>query len=303
MLPAVPSQATAGAPSAVEARGITRISGDHSGYTVVSVPKRAEVDIRVHSRNPRGPNPGVRVTGGGAFAGFMLTTAPPSDANVRAIVVGGRFHSCTPEWCDLQPMNYMEPSADFGRGPRTHVLRPGTYRLYLVTEGEEASVTLRLRGLGGRVDMQPQVAAGADMKPLETSLSIEQGQSVAAAGNEYRLGASGVVLMNLVMEAQDFRGVELGACLYSVVTAPPPKAAYGPHCNAVMELGLAGGYSMSVPPPGSGTYGNMSARITALFEYREGVIANLDDRHAAGLWYASTGQIDRAAAQFVYVTF
>jgi len=196
----------------------------------------------------------------------------------------------------------MEPSDDFGDGPRTKALRPGVYRVYLITD-EEAEVTLRLRGARGEVEMEADHSSPADMKPLHPNVAVEDGRSIWAAGNDYHMGDHGFVLVNLFLSAKEFKGIELGACLYSFPTAPPREISYGPHCNVLMETGLVGGYSLSSPPALTGPGQKASLHLTVLFDYSEGVLPNIDDRHGGGLWYATTGAIDYATAQFAYVTF
>lgn len=306
---AVPHATARPAPDAPRTRpplgGVNRLTGDTAGYAEVRLDRKVPIDARVMARRERGPNPDVTIEGGGSFAGFMLTTAPRPGEDVELVLIGGQFRHCGGGVCDSNaPLtNYMEPSRDFGRGPRTIVLQPGDYRLYLLTDGVKSTVTLRLDALEGALRLRPRVATDADMASVRSNVSLEHGHSVASAGNVYRLGSKGVVLFDLLLWAREFRGIELGACLYSVGTAPPSEVAYGPHCTALMEPGLVGGYRLSAAPVAAGPGERLSVRVTALYDYSEGSLPNVDDRHGAGLWYASAGTIDRASAQFVYVTF
>ncbi|MGH2755251.1 MAG: hypothetical protein ACRDLB_12585 [Actinomycetota bacterium] len=284
---------------------LNHLAGDSAGYTVVSIPRRVSIDQRVLAGRRSGPNPDIVIEGGGPFAGFILTENPAPEQEVRTVLIAGRFQECDGRVCKQgpRPMNYMEPSDDFGRGPRMKKIPPGEYRLYLVTDGADTDVTFRLHGLRGSVKLHPTKQSSADMKPLRPNLSLDQGLSVSSAGNTYHLGPQGLVLVNLFLSAEEFKGIELGACLYSVPTAPPSEVSYGPHCSALMESGLVGGYRLTSSPVLTGPGQKVSIHVTVLFDYVEGSLPNIDDRHGGGLWYASTGTIDHATAQFAYVTY
>lgn len=286
-------------------RGVNVLSGDASGYVTVRLEQDAKINGHVSFRRRQGPNPGLSIAGGGRFAGMALVKEKPGGGEMNLVLVAGRFQDCEAVGCRStdRPMNYMEPSDDFGRAPRFMTIPKGTYRLYLVSDGSPVRVRFKLRGLSGRTAMSPQNETTVDQQPMKTTLSAEQGQSVLSAGNSYRLGSEGIILLNLALQAKEFKGIEYGACLYTAPTAPPRELSYGPHCSALMDAGLVGGYQISATPTPLGDSGRLSVYVTALFEYRKGSLPNIDDRHGAGVWYGSAGTIDHSSAQFVLITF
>jgi len=179
----------------VEACGVTTIAGSQSTSVDVHLPR----DVTVAT--PFGSSPDLDVEGTGRFVGFVLTGTEPGTAGLT--LVGGRFPA------HASPVEFIMPVPPYPAtgGGSFEVLKlygdevtlpAGDYRLYLLTDGGEVEVTLRLDELDGWVDLAPE-------RPADYRLFFPESRLLAGAGatsNVYSAGRSGsLATTGLVFQA------------------------------------------------------------------------------------------------------
>lgn len=124
--------------------GLTVVSSSFTGYVRVTLPRPMRLPVPALV----GKTDSVRVTGGGRMAAFAIV----QEGFNGVIIVGG--HS-----------RFMEPHAryfgefhhDFNTVPREKdewVLPAGTYRLYLMPDGQPAQLSLKFKNATGRRDLR-----------------------------------------------------------------------------------------------------------------------------------------------------
>lgn len=282
---------------------INRIVGDQTAMMTVRIPRRARVETTKHMFREHGPNPYIKIRGSGRFAGIVLMRLPADPSTITDELVAGRWRGCGTPGCDTKTdeFNYVFPSGNDRRRSYTN-LAAGIYRLYLIADDTPVEVTLRLDGLSGTRTVTPQEPAPVDLDTPEPQYSLDQGRSIWAAGNTYDAGAPGLVLLMMYVLSSDFEGADVGGCVYAFPTAPPEKAAYGPHCNHLVGAGLGGGFQWDHYPEGGPSKGGIA--MVANFEYGSSpFFPNVGDRYGAGVWYSSPRPIERVGSQALFVTY
>lgn len=137
---AVPASSALAVP---QLAGTVTLSGSTTGYVPVVVPKEAVL--------PGGLGPEAaaasQVTGGGAFAGFALV----QDGLDGTTVLAGHSKATA----DAARRDGAFRAQYFAATSTDTPVPAGRYRLYLVTDGEPAKVTLKFRGLTGTTSLTP----------------------------------------------------------------------------------------------------------------------------------------------------
>lgn len=233
--------ATAPTSAALPLAGVTRISGDETTASWVSIPEKVRFkrDLSISA-------PDVRIDGGGRVAGFVLAKAAEDLDRDFAMAVRTGFcdtPGCAPE------ETYEFVSSYSPSGESSHewvVLTPGRYVLYLLADGAPVSVTLRLRGLSGRTHVRPRT--GVDWG---VSVPSAQTATVAPERKAYWFGesasldaGSGLFVGVLSADASEWREGVYGSCLQRELHSPP-AIAYSPVCPAGGAARTIEGYPLS----------------------------------------------------------
>lgn len=177
---------------------INVISGPATGYIPVRLEERAVLDYNAFAPSgggfdrlfrEGGPTPSIDIKGG-SFAGFMLT-----DGSVRQsgpVVMAGTFRSCKTRCKPGEIMNFSYPIST----GKTISLKPGDYRLFLITSGDRARVTFRFdSGPTGRVALGTHIPTHADASNWLAPDNLERTGHNATTAHETLTDAFGLSLM------------------------------------------------------------------------------------------------------------
>ena len=213
---------------------VTSIRGSEPAAVDVSLPEAVTV------ATPFGSSPDLDVEGDGRFVGFALTGTEPGTKGLT--LVGGRFPS------HKSPVEFIVPVPpypafggssfeNFKTYPDEVTLPAGHYRLYLLTDGGEAEVTLRMDELEGWIDLAPE-------RPADYRLHFPQSRLLGGAGlanNVYSAGRSDILAgTGLLFQALWIDTDVHGAGQYLVCYAPGgdpdvDPTELGPGCPAASE--------------------------------------------------------------------
>lgn len=151
--------------SSLALRRVNVLSGSATGYVPVKLEERAVLDFNAFAPSgggfdrlfrEGGPTPAIDIEGG-SFAGFMLTNASVRQSG--PVVMAGTFKNCKARCKPGEIMNFSYPIST----GKTIGLKPGDYRLFLITSGDPARVTFRFdSGPTGRVKLRTQTPTHAD---------------------------------------------------------------------------------------------------------------------------------------------
>lgn len=200
----------AGAVRGVPLGGTVTLTGRTSGYLDVRLPVAATL--------ANGAS-GASISGGGRWAGFYLTDTRRNGVRL----LGGRA-----EGSRLGP--YMMPLGGVTNAASFR-LPAGSYRLYLLTDGAPATVTLRLGGLSGRTSVTPSRRVPFDLYTPAAIAMSPGGGNVVVAGAAGALRGPGVAFDFLRTVNSHFQASNTEFCFY---TRRPPSTplAYAPGCPA-----------------------------------------------------------------------
>ena len=207
--------------------GITRIMGDTTSATWVTVPKEARFSWRY------GPNPDVTIQGGGRMAGVVITEADFSD-RARRFTMAARASFCDSPGCTSDDTHQFVVGSMPGATNRDWiVLPPGRYLLYLVTDGAPVSVTLRLHGLSGKSKLLPGTPVDAEFHAPSPETEVVGPEKKAYwFGDSGTLDAdAGLIAGALSIQANNWMQGTYGSCLQRDVRSPEP-VAFSPACPA-----------------------------------------------------------------------
>lgn len=267
---------------AVELSGTNVLRGSDTGRVRVRVPRDASF---LAGGSPEEFLSYVQVEGEGALVGYALVRED-EDGQLVGDHIAGRF----PE-VDGIDKDLIGRSDCLGR---TCVLEAGSYWLYLLTDGEPVSVTIRLDGLSGTTEIFSWESVPARFANV-TEPSFDQGATPGvrsrALGATASLNAPGLIVgyahgdwttafpAPLADEATVV--VDNGLCTYQ----REPVEGYLPYCAASGSLAVRqlssrqdsnGGYSQSgFFPRFTGTLG---------FGAYQTAVGQVDSFGLAGLW-------------------
>lgn len=148
---AAPAPAAAAAAKPAALTGTVTLSGSSAGYAPLTVLKRLVLpDPFITTQRSA-----ISVTGGGRMSGFALVKDGLGNG-----IIGGRS-AYTNEYTDKAAVFVLGigPEADYEAGDNGgFVVEPGSYRLYLITDGKPTTVRLAFRGgTGGTLALKPTV--------------------------------------------------------------------------------------------------------------------------------------------------
>lgn len=141
------------------------ISGDHISGMEVNIPRPVTIEGDPFS------NDDVSYSGNGRVVGVVLVEDDPS-ARRPFQMVSVRWSFCGSPGCKPDPYTDELTYTSDWRGKRWRI-PAGDYRLYLVADGEDATVTLRLPELEGRTSLRPSYRVGGGITaPKPTGVSL-----------------------------------------------------------------------------------------------------------------------------------
>jgi hypothetical protein len=218
--------------------GVTKITGSASAHMLVEVPAPASIrlDHTRGTRHPQGPSSAIELLGDGRFFGVALTT---DSARPQVVFVAGQFGRCLRSRCEgpAKPINYTFPV-----GESSVRIKPGTYRLYVVTDGTPVRVKLRFQGLERATLLTPQ-------EPADDLIATPAQQTASSAAPFYvsgevdhRFRGRGMLVTNMWTDVQDPAAVTRGDCLYRGSPPFPKPLADSPGCAPYQHVIGDGGY-------------------------------------------------------------
>lgn len=213
----LPAQAAGGgATKAVAATGVVKLVGDGTGYARVRLTTPAVLV------DPSAQPGSVKATGSSPFVGFALV----SDARPRRhVLVGGRlpFRNISKS---TQSTTVAIPLAGFPFGSEYRI-PAGAYRLYLLTDGKPASVTLRFKGLPGSSTIKAAAPVPFAMQRPTVRLTTP-GMNHYQAGGHTALRSDGLAFTAGLTKTAAFLSRREEVCLYERQTT---AADFGPNCG------------------------------------------------------------------------
>lgn len=205
--------------------GTVVLEGSRSGYVAVEVQRTLTLsDPFVQTARDA-----VVITGGGLAAGFALV----DESLTGTILVGGTSEAWRPFLDDFGvPLRDLDPASTFNG--LEYQIEPGTYRLYLITEGGPAQVTLRFDRSRAGPRLQPTVPVEAVVQgaPLAGTSPLQPG-GVYSGGDAV---ISSAPLLQFSWNRFDTEVHTESLLRYCYFTGRPAgPAPYGPACASVDE--------------------------------------------------------------------
>jgi hypothetical protein len=207
---------TSAAESRVDLAGITVLEGSQTAVIPVRLDREAEL------LNPAYfPGQGVIASGDSPLVGFALVSDQPDPDQV---LVGG-----------LLPWKVSQPRAQTVVIPLTGVdfgdrfrIPAGDYRLYLITDGAPARVTLEFGGLPGETVLRPQQPVPYALKmPESRSITTPAGENFHVSGDHADLQSNGLVFSSDFTIYTSYFSSRSETCFYD---RPTTDADFGPQC-------------------------------------------------------------------------
>lgn len=248
-----------------------------AGTTVVKGHAPAMMEVTLPSAARIFTSRALDASGGGRFFGFVLRPAGTPGSDPRAIV-GGQISFCDTAGCvpdapfvTVEGFGFQEDST----GGQNFALPAGTYDLYLLTDGAPVQLTIKLDGLAGSTELEPETPITMSVDSPAPSMTVDSGLGVGpslfSAGSANPVGGAG----GLIFQAVTLKGTgpgdsEAGLCWYA--DGPPADGNYHgcPGATTNQEIGAlhSGGdvhrtmYSVApVAPAGWGLGGYVEAAI------------------------------------------
>lgn len=266
----LPRVADAAAP-APALTGTVTVSGRGSGYVAVTLPRA--VDFRADKAREL-TRPTVRFTGG-AYGWLLTTAAGPNGRGYAGVTK-------LPAALGGSTVFRMD-----GKDPRTgqhlfetSTLRPGSYRLYLLTNGP-GGVTFRLPGLAGASSVVTRSGVAATATTLGVPMTAGVGPSAHANGVTFGGRTPTLALSFHYVRTTAQAAAQYGWCTYS---DGPPGGQWLPGCPGA-DVALIGAYGVAQGCCGLGTGGGFF--VPGTWGY--------------GRFYDTVGVVEQAADFFVVV--
>ncbi len=239
-------------------------------------------DYALHE--PAGPNRDVRFVtrGKGTYFGFALVEDPyPEARRYGRFLTGGQFALCDGPPCGAADTynDYWGTSSEKGH----LVVKPGDYKLLLITEGDPVAIELRLHGLRGRTTVRPSPDDFATIETPSVSTTTVGENELWSGGTTSYGGQVGFSLSLGVAHAPEFAGGEFGICQYNVLEPPPREVGYGPHCQALAGA-LTTGAHYTMEETGEDEHFVFSTSVGYNANENSIGIPNLDGDHGIGIW-------------------
>lgn len=217
--------------------GTVTVAGSTTGYVSVVLAKAAVLAAGL------GPEAAaaVRVSGGGAFAGFALK----SEVHEGPFIVGGHSPASAPDADNPEVLTINYGSGGLGGD---YELPAGKYRLYLITGGKPTTVRLKFRGLSGTSRLQPTTPTRAVVNggPLPATAPVPGAGVVYAGGYAVNMTTPFVQFFVNKLDTEVHTETVNRSCLY-IGHQPGGPMPYGPTCASVTESGPAFGDGFVFP--------------------------------------------------------
>ena len=203
--------------------GLTIVTGSTSATSTVLLDRPATISITAMMSSKA-----VTISGGGRYAGFMLTRRSGGPlTSLEAVNVNFcNAPGCTP----VQVQQYVSsnaPRVARPDGSHTVTLGAGTYELQLVADGTAVTVALKLDGLTGTSRIRPLGRSNAAIVEMTPTAGLTRSPAYSA-GTTRPLAEGGSVIATLVTHRTASAGRQSGLCGYQ--GAPPPGGLYTEQC-------------------------------------------------------------------------
>lgn len=212
----------------------------------------------------------------GAATGIVIAEDRPDPHEGRILWMG----RLDPEHGGL--WTYSAWAIGFGTQANDGVILPaGTYRLHLVAEAEDATVTLSVPELSGAVTATPSASGHLQMVSAQSTLTADGSQeNVYVGGTTLELPVPGLTILSHKIDGT-FAG-RSGVCVYHGEPAGPDEVAYLPYCPQRGISGIGGPGAFSTDGP---TFAfNGTAREQTVWEREPG-------RWGMGAWHVVAGVV------------
>jgi hypothetical protein len=259
-------------------RGLTVVTGSVSATSTVILDRPATVVLLPGLRSDA-----IKVTGGGRYAGIMLTRRSGGPVTSLEAV---NVNFCNVPGCQpLAAQQYVDSNAPrVARvdGSQTVTLGVGSYDLQLVADRAPVTVTLTLSGLPGSTHLRPRGPSAAAILDMTPTAGVSTGP-VYSAGTTRSLAFGGSVVTALVADRQASAGRQSGLCVYR--GSPPTAGVYTEQCP-----GAYFGAQLLIPEVAVADtvheYGGVLGLPTAQWSVGqyEITVGSADVRIANGLW-------------------
>lgn len=218
------------------------ITGTKTGYVRVSVDKPMTLDYGaltyMKGGYPRlfrksGPSPSVEVTGKGDFIGLAITR---DRAEAEPLFVSGQFRGSTEV---DRVVNFSSPLLG-----RYIELAPGTYRVFLISDGKPASVRFTFdRGRSGTRRLQVATSTHSQAHATDSFTRFAAGGTMYAANEHVVKSQRSFAVDMLAVHGGEEVAEGFGVCINDL-TGPLPLDYHGPRCgnggDAVFVAGAKG---------------------------------------------------------------
>lgn len=266
-----------------------------AGTNVVKGQRPAVMEVTLPSAARIFTTRALEASGGGRFFGFVLRPAGAPGSDPRAIV-GGQISFCETAGCvpdrpfvTVEGFGFQEDST----GGQNFALPAGTYDLYLLTDGAPVQLAIKLDGLAGSTELEPETPTTMNVDSPAPSATVDSGLGVGpslfSAGSANPVdGTGGLIFQAITLKGTGPGDSEAGLCWYP--NGPPANGIYHgcPGAKAGQEIGAlhSGGdvhrTMYSVAPVAPGNWG--------LGGYVEAVVPVADpDYFSVALTFASAG--------------
>lgn len=265
--------------------GVTRITGDSTSATWVTIPSEARLTWKY------GPNPDVSIRGGGRIAGVVITQQPFEDLN-RPYVMAARTSFCEKAGCTApDPYQFVVAHSAPGGDRNFVVLQPGRYLLYLLADGAPVDVTLRLHGLSGKTKIAPETPV-----PMDVGVPAADTQFVAPEKKAYWFGSNGTIaadagIVGAVMriDSKEWQQGVTGSCLQREVRSPEP-VVFSPACPGGGGARTLEGYPLAPPE-------EHQVNDTSIWNVSPG------GDWGVGMYYLAAAEVESAAAVTFFLPY
>jgi hypothetical protein len=208
--------ASAAAESRVDVAGVTVLEGSQTAVIPVRLDREAELLNPLHH-----PGRGVIASGDSPLVGFALVSDQPDP---DLVLVGGRL-PWQARLAETPTVTIPLTGLDFG--DRFNI-PAGDYRLYLITDGAPARVTLEFGGVPGETLLQPQQPVPYALKmPESRTMTTPAGEAYHVSGDYADLLSNGLIFSSEFTSYENYAGERSESCFYDRATT---ETDFGPGC-------------------------------------------------------------------------
>ena len=278
-------------PRPVELGGVNEFRANASATARVVIPRPAWVagPANTPTESTEGSNPDVSVTGKSAVAGFYLRKESGQRHPPDLLFVN--VAECSGERCRAgSTVIYSMFDHNMGDSNKRSEIPPGTYRLYLITDGSPVAVSLRLHGLHGHSYVNPTQPAKVSFEEPTVHVSEDNTGAVYSTGDTQELRGDGFLYSALILEGENWGGGQYGDCLFKGDPPAPEEVAYQ-FCPPPPLS--EGGWEEDNPDPLAGPY----------LEGMETILYLRPDRWSYGMWYRVASRVETLTSHVFWLTY